>query len=218
MGEKRIAICNPTRATARQTAGLRSPASLECRPPLQGVKSAASNRSNAAAMSLPPTSEHGGPIFPDLAKDVVLERSNQLWVADLTYVAIPGGFVYLAAILDAWSRKAIGYTISRSMAGGNTNNRESRMAVSVEWEIKATEFANCNCIYACPCQFNALPDKGFCEAVAGFQIHQGTSAMSRSTVCVLRGSGIGQVRCMRVTAACNSSSMSAPTQTSETRW
>ena len=40
---------------------------------------------------------------------------NQLWVADLTYVAIPGGFVYLAAILDAWSRKVVGYAISRSM-------------------------------------------------------------------------------------------------------
>jgi putative transposase len=59
-------------------------------------------------------SEHGSPIFPDLAKDVVLERPNQLWVADLTYVAIPGGFVYLAAILDAWSRKVVGYAISRS--------------------------------------------------------------------------------------------------------
>ena len=60
-------------------------------------------------------SEHGGPIFPDLAKDVVLERPNQLWVADLTYVAIPGGFVYLAAILDAFSRKVVGFAISRSM-------------------------------------------------------------------------------------------------------
>jgi putative transposase len=40
---------------------------------------------------------------------------NQLWVADLTYVAISGGFVYLAAILDAWSRKIVGYAISRSM-------------------------------------------------------------------------------------------------------
>jgi hypothetical protein len=47
------------------------------------------------------------------------------------------------------------------------------MAISVEWEIKGTEFVNCNCIYACPCQFNALPDKGFCEAVAAYQIHQG---------------------------------------------
>ncbi len=47
------------------------------------------------------------------------------------------------------------------------------MAVTVEWEIKGTEFSNCNCIYACPCQFNALPDKGFCEAIMGLQITQG---------------------------------------------
>ena len=60
-------------------------------------------------------SDHAGPIFPDLAKDVVPDRPNQLWVADLTYVVIPGGFVYLAAILDAWSRKVVGYAISRSM-------------------------------------------------------------------------------------------------------
>jgi putative transposase len=60
-------------------------------------------------------SDHAGPFFPDLAKDVVPERPNQLWVADLTYVAITGGFVYLAAILDAWSRKVVGYAISRSM-------------------------------------------------------------------------------------------------------
>ena len=60
-------------------------------------------------------SDHAGPIYPDLAKDLVPDRPNQLWVADLTYVAIPGGFVYLAAILDAWSRKVVGYAISRSM-------------------------------------------------------------------------------------------------------
>src|ERR1700727_2036533 len=47
------------------------------------------------------------------------------------------------------------------------------MAVSVEWEIKATEFANCNCSYGCPCQFNALPTYGNCRYVAGFQIEQG---------------------------------------------
>jgi putative transposase len=60
-------------------------------------------------------SNHAGPIYPDLAKDVIPEQPSQLWVADLTYVAIPGGFVYLAAILDAWSRKVVGYAISRSM-------------------------------------------------------------------------------------------------------
>src|SRR3978361_274513 len=60
-------------------------------------------------------SDHAGAIYPDLAKDLVTDQQNQLWVADLTYVAIPGGFVYLAAILDAWSRKVVGYAISRSM-------------------------------------------------------------------------------------------------------
>ena len=44
----------------------------------------------------------------DVAKDVAPDRPNQFWVADLTYVTIPGGFVYLAAILDAWSRKVVG--------------------------------------------------------------------------------------------------------------
>lgn len=60
-------------------------------------------------------SDHDGPIFPDLAKNTTLDGPNQLWVADLTYVSIAGGFVYLAAILDAWSRKVVGYAISRSM-------------------------------------------------------------------------------------------------------
>lgn len=60
-------------------------------------------------------SDHGGPIFPNLVKDLTLERPDQLWVADLTYVAIAAGFVYLAVILDAWSRKVVGFAISRTV-------------------------------------------------------------------------------------------------------
>ncbi len=45
--------------------------------------------------------------------------------------------------------------------------------MAIAWELKGTEFANCNCIYACPCQFNALPDKGFCEAVVGYRFDSG---------------------------------------------
>jgi len=58
-------------------------------------------------------SEHAGPIFSNLAKDVVATGVNQLWVADITYIAIAKGFVYLAAILDAWSRRVVGYAIGR---------------------------------------------------------------------------------------------------------
>ena len=43
----------------------------------------------------------------------------------------------------------------------------------VDWEIKAREFANCNCDYGCPCQFNALPTHGDCQAIAGYQIDEG---------------------------------------------
>lgn len=43
----------------------------------------------------------------------------------------------------------------------------------VEWEIKAREFANCNCAYGCPCQFNALPTHGYCQAVVGYEIDEG---------------------------------------------
>src|ERR1700746_3942723 len=60
-------------------------------------------------------SDHNYPIFPNLAKNMKLDGPNQLWVADITYVTIAAGFVYLAAILDAWSRRVVGYGISRSL-------------------------------------------------------------------------------------------------------
>jgi len=43
----------------------------------------------------------------------------------------------------------------------------------VKWTIHAREFVNCNCAYGCPCQFDALPTHGNCEAVAAMQIDKG---------------------------------------------
>lgn len=60
-------------------------------------------------------SAHDQPIFANLTKDLVVDGPNRLWVADITYVAIAVGFVYVAVILDAWSRRVIGYAISRSI-------------------------------------------------------------------------------------------------------
>ena len=45
--------------------------------------------------------------------------------------------------------------------------------MATEWRVKATEFANCNCSYGCPCQFNALPTHGDCRAAVGFEIEEG---------------------------------------------
>lgn len=58
-------------------------------------------------------SDHDQPIFPNRAKDMIVDGPNQLWVADLTYVTVAVGFVYVAVIMDAWSRRIIGYAMSR---------------------------------------------------------------------------------------------------------
>ena len=60
-------------------------------------------------------SDHDEPIFPNRAKNMVVDGPDQLWVADITYVAILAGFIYVAVILDAWSRRVVGYAISRSI-------------------------------------------------------------------------------------------------------
>ena len=57
-------------------------------------------------------SNHRFPRYPNLIKGMVISRLNQVWVADITYIRIRTGFVYLAAILDAFSRRVIGYAIS----------------------------------------------------------------------------------------------------------
>jgi putative transposase len=57
-------------------------------------------------------SNHPFPIYPDLTKELTLDSINQLWVADITYIRIETGFVYLAVILDAFSRRVLGYRVS----------------------------------------------------------------------------------------------------------
>lgn len=51
--------------------------------------------------------------YPNRIKGVPVTRLNQVWIADVTYVRLPRGFVYLAAILDAFSRKVVGWALSR---------------------------------------------------------------------------------------------------------
>ena len=57
-------------------------------------------------------SKHHFPRYPNLIKGMVIDRLNQVWLADITYIRIRAGFVYLAAILDACSRRVIGYAVS----------------------------------------------------------------------------------------------------------
>lgn len=60
-------------------------------------------------------SDHDGPISPNLARGFRPNGPNQLWVGDITYICIAAGFVFLAVILDAWSRRVISYALGRQI-------------------------------------------------------------------------------------------------------
>lgn len=62
-------------------------------------------------------SKHSHRIYPNLLKNQTLSGPNQAWAADITYIRIRAGFVYLAAILDLYTRKVIGWAISRRIDG-----------------------------------------------------------------------------------------------------
>ena len=60
-------------------------------------------------------SNHDSPIYPNLYRNVIPARPDMVWVADFTYIRIAAGFCYLAVILDACSRKVIGYGLSKRL-------------------------------------------------------------------------------------------------------
>lgn len=60
-------------------------------------------------------SRHTLTIYPNLLAGQELSRPNQAWVADITYIRLPTAFVYLACVLDAWSRRCVGWQLSRTI-------------------------------------------------------------------------------------------------------
>jgi transposase InsO family protein len=58
-------------------------------------------------------SAHSFGVYPNLIKETQLDRLDQAWIADITYVRLPTAFCYLAAILDAYSRRCVGWHLSR---------------------------------------------------------------------------------------------------------
>jgi putative transposase len=67
-------------------------------------------------------SRHNLPVYENLARQIKPTAINQLWVADITYIRLRTEFVYLAVVLDAFSRRAIGWALGRTL--------EAELAVS----------------------------------------------------------------------------------------
>ena len=60
-------------------------------------------------------SEHGFTVYPNLAQYVQIKAINQLWVADITYLRLGREFIYLAVVLDVFSRKVVGWSLARTL-------------------------------------------------------------------------------------------------------
>jgi putative transposase len=60
-------------------------------------------------------SEHNLPIYPNLTKGILLTYINQYWAADITYIRLKQEFVYLAVVIDVFSRKCIGWKLGRDI-------------------------------------------------------------------------------------------------------
>jgi putative transposase len=59
----------------------------------------------------------GHPVYPYLLRDVAIARVNQVWSADITYLPLPSGFMYLAATIDWFSRYVIAWRLSNTLEG-----------------------------------------------------------------------------------------------------
>jgi len=76
-------------------------------------------------------SDHSFPTFPNRILGKTITGINQLWVADITYIRIATGFVYLAVILDVFSRRIVGWAISKSL-----NRRFTMEALKMAIELR----------------------------------------------------------------------------------
>ncbi len=60
-------------------------------------------------------SNHSEFVYPNLIEEMTLDGLNQVWASDITYIRIENGFVFLAVILDLYSRKVIGWSLSKNI-------------------------------------------------------------------------------------------------------
>lgn len=65
-------------------------------------------------------SDHRLPVYPNLARSLKVTGLSQLWVADITYIRLLNEFVYLAVILDSYSRRVIGWALGRTLEANLT--------------------------------------------------------------------------------------------------
>jgi len=104
--------------------------------------------------------------YPNLIKDRVARVPNQIWVADITYIRIMTSFVYLAVILDTFSRKVVGYAISKSLSSDLAIQALKSAIASRNPESGCIHHSDQGIQYACKEYVDILEENGFCISMS----------------------------------------------------
>jgi len=104
-------------------------------------------------------SKHNNKIYSNLIKDKELTGINQVWCADITYIRILNGFVYLAAILDIYSRKIVGYAIGKTLSS-KLVIAALNMAIATRKTDNLIHHSDQGIQYTCKDYIKILKDKG----------------------------------------------------------
>jgi len=104
-------------------------------------------------------SRHNLKVYPNLITGLAIERTDQLWCSDITYIGLASGFCYLAAIIDAFSRKAIGYCLAKTLASEIALNA-LKMAIRSRNTEDLIHHSDQGIQYCCTDYINLLKDNG----------------------------------------------------------
>ncbi len=106
-------------------------------------------------------SRHGFVRYPNLASRMVLTAVNQMWVADITYIRLSEEFVYLAVVLDAYSRRVIGWALEPTLQASLTLQALDRALADRAIEPGIVHHSDQGVQYCCPDYVDRLLDHGF---------------------------------------------------------
>lgn len=127
--------------------------------------------------------EHDVEVHPNLIEEMTLTNVNQIWTADITNIRIENGFVYPGAILNLYSRKVIGWQISRRVDADLTVDA-LKMAISRRHALRGViHHSDRGSHYLCKDYPECLRDRGFFVSCSPKEILTTMRGPTRSGKC-----------------------------------
>ena len=111
-------------------------------------------------------SEHEPQIYLNLASRMKVCGPNQLWIADITYIRLKAEFIYLAVVLDAFSRKVVGWSLDRSLQARLPTSALEKAIVSRQPPPGVVHHSDQGVQYRCGGYLRVLRDHGMVASIS----------------------------------------------------